>query len=334
MFRFKNFFSLVNNLLPKEMTQPEVYRKILDDQASDDSQISKMVNGKTSVPAKVAKQVIVSGVWNTGIRLESAFPQDKYNNFWENIDKRLNQKPLNDKKPLINLECFTYYDPESTAEKVAILLIEALLNELRKTSVEKASITSCNKSVDTTINESHPIYTSSFLFLKNEDLENMKGISFMFHSGTNWITDHSPHGPGGLLKEITDKKIDVRVLINNSPEIQSIFDTGYLNSRIGGEYDTADLNREKWLKLAQKYHFCLRSFPYIFFHCLCIVEYKNDTKKIYVSNYIYKEGMAVEEHPKTILTNNDPDLNTYYSEFEFIWGKSETMCNPKMHLTV
>lgn len=76
-----DFFSLVNDLLPKEMNQPEVYRKILDDQSSDDSKISKLVNGKLPVPVKMAKQVIIEGVWNTGIRLEEAFPQDDYESF-------------------------------------------------------------------------------------------------------------------------------------------------------------------------------------------------------------------------------------------------------------
>lgn len=316
MFKFMDFFSLVDDLLPKEMNQSEVYRKILDDQSSDDSKISKLVNGKLPVPVKLAKQVIIEGVWNTGIRLEKAFPQDDYESFWKNIDKRLDEKSLN------NLKCFTYFEPESVSEKLAILLIEALLNELRKKS-EEAITMSGNENVNQANGESYPIYTSMFLFLKNEDLDNIKGISFMFHSGLNWNTDHSPHGPGGLLKELCDKKIDVCVLVNNSPSIQAIFDTKYLNSRIGEGYDATDVNAERWKKLAQKYNFSLRSFPYIFFHSLCIVEYKNNTKKMYVSNYIYKEGMAVEEHPKAILTNNAPDLNTYYSEFEFIWGKGE-----------
>lgn len=315
MYKFKDFFSLVKSLLPEEMTQSEVYRNILDDQLSDDGKISKLVNGKFSVPAKLAKKIIIEGVWNTGLRLEKAFPKADYESFWKNIDKRLNEKPLND------LKCFTYFQPDSISEKVAILLIEALSNELRKTSEEE------NTSIDLANNASSPVYTSRFLFLRNENLDDIKEISFMFHSGLEWNNDRSPHGPGGLLKEISDKKIDVRVLVNNSPSVQTIFDTGYLNSRIGGEYDTAYANAEKWRKLAQKYHFSLRSFPHIFFHSLCIVEYKNNTKKIYVSNYIYKEGMAVEEHPKTILTNNDPDLNTYCSEFEFIWEKSECMCD-------
>lgn len=65
----------------------------------------------------------------------------------------------------------------------------------------------------------------------------------------------------------------MRVLINESTNIQELFNTDYLRAEFGS-YDSIEKTVQGWKDMAERYHFSLKSFPYIFFHSMCIVKYK------------------------------------------------------------
>ena len=124
------------------------------------------------------------------------------------------------------------------------------------------------------------------------------------------------------MREIS-KQTELCVLVNNSRQVQEIFDTNYLRTSVGTyEYEKLEDTVKKWGKLAEMYGFSVKEFPYIFFHRLCIIEYKDLKKKMCVADYIYKQGLPKEKHPRKILLDTDKDFNVYFEEYNFIWEKS------------
>lgn len=308
-FKFKDFFQIVKACAPRNVNDENLYQIVMEPENYDLANINRQINGNAKVPKTLVKKIVFEGVSGIEKRLLKRFPLTN-EDFWKSVGNEISVLP----KKVTN--CFEKYHADTTPKKLSILLIEALINtscswfEEKNVSVETKEMAMCR---------------DIFEFLKVEELENIKCISIMFHSGSNWLTDHAIDGRGALLKKMGEK-IEVRVLINNSPNIQELFNTEYLRAEFG-LYDSVEKTVSNWKSMAQRYHFSLRSFPYIFFHSMCIVEYKNSQKKLYLSNYIYKAGMAAEQHPKVILADTDQDFDTYYQEFDFVWEKGEKIYN-------
>ena len=246
-FKFSDFFHLVKACVPSGVRDENLYRMIMNPDNYDLANINRQINGNVKVPKPLVKKIVFEGVSEIKKRLlkNFSFTEDT---FWKSVGNEINALPKNVTK------CFEQYYADTSPEKLAVLLIEALIN------------TSCS-----------------------------------------WSKENNA---------------DVRVLINDSPDIQELFNTEYLRAEFG-LYDSIEKTVSNWKAIAQRYRFSLKSFPYIFFHSMCIVEYKNSRKKLYLSNYIYKSGMAAEQHPKVIISDTNPDFAPYYQEFDFLWGKGE-----------
>ena len=306
-FKFSDFFHLVKACVPSGVSDENLYRMIMNPDNYDLANINRQINGNAKVPKPLVKKIVFEGVSGIKKRLLKNFSSTE-DTFWKSVGNEINALPENVTK------CFEQYYADTPPEKLAVLLIEALIN------------TSCSWSKENNADVPEETKTSAtyrdiFEFLKEEKMEDLKRVSIMFHSGSNWLTDPRIDGRGALLKKMGEKA-DVRVLINDSLGIQELFNTEYLRAEFG-LYDSIEKTVSNWKAIAQRYRFSLKSFPYIFFHSMCIVEYKNSRKKLYLSNYIYKSGMAAEQHPKVIISDTNPDFATYYQEFDFLWGKGE-----------
>ena len=247
--KFKDYMDMIIPWVPHVISKENLYQIIMNVDNYDPANVNRQINGRAKVPKKIVKKIVLEGKDKISKRLERSF-SDSGQEFWMNIENAI-----------INLQeekttCLEDYNTDKVSEKMAVLLLEALIN------------TSCS-----------------------------------------WGKDDD------------DSKSDVRILINDSENIQELFDTEYLRSEFGS-YDRIHETVSGWRDMAKKYQFSVRSFNYIFFHSLCIVEYRNAKKKMYISNYVYKNGLAVEQHPKYVLTENDEDFKSYYNEYNYIWGKS------------
>lgn len=309
-FKFRNFFQLVKACVPRSVSDESLYQVIMEPENYDLANISRQINGIAKVPKPLVKKIMIEGVQGVQKRLLKNFPNTK-EDFWEAIGNEMNALPEN------VLKCIEKDSSGDASEKLAILLVEALINTSCSWSKEKEGKNTDISAEKKSIRE----YKDIFDFLKEEKLEEVNRVSIMFHSGSNWITDHTMDGRGALLKEMGEKT-EVRVLINESSNIQELFNTDYLRAEFGS-YDSIEKTVQGWKDMAERYQFSLKSFPYIFFHSMCIVEYKNSKKKLYLSNYIYKAGTSVEQHPKAILEEFDSDFSSYYQEYNFVWEKGK-----------
>lgn len=304
--KFKDYMDMIIPWVPHVISKENLYQIIMNVDNYDPANVNRQINGRAKVPKKIVKKIVLEGKDKISKRLERSF-SDSGQEFWMNIENAI-----------INLQeekttCLEDYNTDKVSEKMAVLLLEALIN------------TSCSWGKDDDDSKSDSLKYSQkcrdiFQFLKNENVNTIKRVSIMFHSGSNWYRDHTLDGRGALIKNLSQKS-DVRILINDSENIQELFDTEYLRSEFGS-YDRIHETVSGWRDMAKKYQFSVRSFNYIFFHSLCIVEYRNAKKKMYISNYVYKNGLAVEQHPKYVLTENDEDFKSYYNEYNYIWGKS------------
>lgn len=310
-FKFKHYMDMIIPWVPHVINKENLYQIIMDVDNYDPANVNRQINGKTKVPRKLVKKIVLEGKDGISKRLERSF-SDFGQEFWLEIEKAIITLPKE------QTACLESCNTDKVSEKMAVLLLESLINTSCSWGKEKDNSTSDPQ-------KQTQKYSDIFQFLKDEDINAIKRVSIMFHSGSNWYRDHTVDGRGALIKDLS-QKADVRILINDSENVQELFDTEYLRSEFGS-YDRIPETVSGWKNMAEKYQFSVRSFPYIFFHSLCIVEYRNSKKKMYLSNYVYKNGLAAEQHPKYVLTENDENFKIYYDEYNYIWKESNPIHN-------
>ena len=305
-FKLNDFFTLLSKCTP---TPPiELYNAFFG-VYGDAGNISKQLRGKLNVPKNLIRKVMLEGNEKIKCRLLKNFPEETFQDFWSNIEKQYNDLVYSTKNSWIK---YSIRDTDDTPSKLVDLFLGSLIDTMN------------TNSFSTSTPPKH-----IFDFIGNEELDSISDISIMFHSGLHWYRDTNPTGRMNLISKIMQNGITLKILINNSESVQAIFDSNYLNSNYGS-YDDIHTSVREWKKQAQKYGFMLKSFEHIFFHSMCIVRYKNGQKgKLYLSHYIYQEGLTTEDHPKAIIYSGTTDYDKYCNEYQFIWGHSQTVYSPK-----
>ena len=260
---------------------------------------------------KDANQICLSGVVYYTNHFNCMFGENKI--YFDKLQDKISDFQRKNSIPNAVIQEFD----DDVFQNLAVLLVSAASNDLFYL-----------KHNDDTPSDIHTqnIVTDIFDFINAQNINDISGVSMMFHSGFRWYMDYSPNGRDALLKSMVDKKIQLRILINSPDAVQAVCDTKFLSTGYG-VYPEPNLIMEGWQKLARKRGFSLKAFKCIFFHSLCIIQFKNNQKIMYISHYIYNH-IPGDEHPKNILFQSDPYFDVYCNEFDFIWENGDWLYHP------